>query len=223
MASSDLPFIIKVEVSPESTCWPADSVVLMALNAKDKDAWVSGNESLVSSHVGAYARFPGLQRFFPADSPASKLETLVKLPANLVVNCLMELTENIKVLGTDQGLFSYYNDSINALRVEGVANVEQVEAKRANLRVEVKIVLLQIALFEDAVLMIQGAQLTLIGCDVNHLINLTQCAPCGKPTLKYQHINVNNLSGFHLLQVKLFLFPAPFLGQKCCYLCRVYA
>ncbi|XP_019763778.2 citron Rho-interacting kinase isoform X1 [Dendroctonus ponderosae] len=166
VANSDLPFIIKVEVSPETTCWPSDSLVLMALTAKDKDTWVSG-----------------LQRFFAPDPAASKLETLAKLPANLSVNCMVELTENIKVLGTDQGLFSYYNNSISALRIEGVANVEQI------------------SLFEDAVLMIHGAKLTLIGCDVNHLINLTQCAPCAKPTLNYHNINVNNLSGFHLLQV----------------------
>lgn len=54
----------------------------------------------------------------------SKFKTLFKSPSNVVVNCLIELNDNIKVLGTDRGLFSYYEDSL--LHIEGVENVEQV-------------------------------------------------------------------------------------------------
>lgn len=54
----------------------------------------------------------------------SKFKTLFKSPSNVVVNCLIELADNIKVLGTDRGLFSYYEDSL--LHIEGVENVEQV-------------------------------------------------------------------------------------------------
>ncbi|CAG9767567.1 unnamed protein product [Ceutorhynchus assimilis] len=166
VANSDLPFIMKVEVTPETTCWPSKCVIFMALSAKEKDSW-----------------FSALQKHFATEPLGSKLETLMKLPEGLSVNCLVELTNNIRVLGTDQGLYSYYEN--NLLRIEGVSKVEQIiQFSPAN-----------------AVLMIAGPKSSLISCDVNHLINLSQCASCTKPTLKYKDITVNNLNGFHILQV----------------------
>lgn len=54
----------------------------------------------------------------------------------------------------------------------------------------------------NAVLMIAGAKSSLIVCDINHVLNLAQCGACVKPTLKYKEISVNNLNGFHILQVR---------------------
>lgn len=42
VASSDLPFIIKLEIHPETTCWPVKCFVLMTLSAQDKDRWYQG-------------------------------------------------------------------------------------------------------------------------------------------------------------------------------------
>jgi hypothetical protein len=40
VASSDLPFILKVEMSTD--CWPQVSLVLMALSIVDRDKWYKG-------------------------------------------------------------------------------------------------------------------------------------------------------------------------------------
>lgn len=40
VAKSDLPFVIKFEVS--SDCWPMGSLVFMALSMEDRDKWFKG-------------------------------------------------------------------------------------------------------------------------------------------------------------------------------------
>lgn len=39
VASSDLPFVLKIEVGSESTCWPPTSLTFMALSTADRDMW----------------------------------------------------------------------------------------------------------------------------------------------------------------------------------------
>ncbi|KAF7283165.1 hypothetical protein GWI33_001228 [Rhynchophorus ferrugineus] len=166
VATSDLPFILKVEVSPNTTCWPSRCVILMALSAKEKDGW-----------------FDALQRTVVAKEEVSTLETVMTLPEEMVVNCVLDLTDSIKVLGTDKGLFAYYEDKL--LAVQGLSKVEQI------------------AIFSpgNVVLMIAGPKANLISCDVNHLINLVQCGSVVKLNLKYRPVNVKNLNGFHILQI----------------------
>lgn len=40
VATSDLPFVIKVEMS--SDCWPMGFLVFMALTMEDRDKWFNG-------------------------------------------------------------------------------------------------------------------------------------------------------------------------------------
>lgn len=42
VASSDLPFLVKIEVSPNTTCWPPKSFVFMLLTMQDKEKWCKG-------------------------------------------------------------------------------------------------------------------------------------------------------------------------------------
>lgn len=42
VANSDLPFILKIEVSPNSMCWPPKCIIFMALCAEDKEKWYNG-------------------------------------------------------------------------------------------------------------------------------------------------------------------------------------
>lgn len=64
----------------------------------------------------------------------------------------------------------------------------------------------------NQVLMIVGDDRRLITCDLNHLINLTQCAQCTKPKLKFNEVELSNLRGFHVLQVRFYInfFPLTF-------------
>lgn len=42
VATSDLPFIIKVDIIPNTTCWPPKSIILMTLSIQDKEKWFKG-------------------------------------------------------------------------------------------------------------------------------------------------------------------------------------
>ncbi|CAH1979493.1 unnamed protein product [Acanthoscelides obtectus] len=166
LANTDLPFVLKVEVSPNTTCWPPKCLVFLTLSAQDKDKW-----------------FSALQKIYYDDLEKPRLDTILQLPENISANCLIDLTPNIKVLGTEQGMYSYYEG--NLLKIEGLDELHQIS----------------LMLSTGNAIMIVNKKRTLAFCDINHLINLTQCAQCTKPTLKYIDVNVRNLNGFHTMQV----------------------
>lgn len=168
VANSDIPFILKIEIVPNTTCWPSKGVVLLTLSVEEKEKWFKALEKL----------------FYNGDK--LKTETVFKIPENLQINCVFDLTDNIKLIGTEKGLYSFYNETL--LYINAVNSVHHIAVIPST----------------NVVVMIVNAKSTLIACDLNHLINLTQCAPVSKPTLKYKNVNVNNLDGFHIMQVSKF-------------------
>lgn len=42
VANSDLPFVLKVEVSPNTTCWPPKYLIFMTLSIENRDKWYKG-------------------------------------------------------------------------------------------------------------------------------------------------------------------------------------
>lgn len=48
-ANSDLPFVIKVETSPNSTCWPSQCIIFMTLSIEDKERWHAGKHTLITT------------------------------------------------------------------------------------------------------------------------------------------------------------------------------
>ncbi|XP_030763845.1 citron Rho-interacting kinase [Sitophilus oryzae] len=166
VAASDLPFILKIEVCPNTTCWPSKSMTLMVSSAKEKDDWIKA-----------------LQNSMVLKQENTKFGTILELPNDLVVNCIVDLTEAIKLLGTDKGLYSYYENKL--CFIDGLKKIEQI------------------VLFApcNAVLMIAGLKAELVLCDINHIINLAQCGPSIRPFLKHKVINIKNLNGFHIIQV----------------------
>lgn len=50
-ARSDLPFILRVEAGPSTTCWPSSGLDIMALSQTDKKAWVNALKSVASRNT----------------------------------------------------------------------------------------------------------------------------------------------------------------------------
>ncbi|RZC34857.1 CNH domain containing protein, partial [Asbolus verrucosus] len=123
-----------------------------------------------------------LQTLFIEDLDRYNVDSILTVPQDVYVNCLLDVTKNIKVLGTDQGIYSFYNECL--LHIEGLTEIYRI------------CVLPELSV----VVMIAGKNSVLVYCDLNHLVNLTQCAPCSKPVLKHKNIAVKNLDGFHFLQ-----------------------
>lgn len=97
-------------------------------------------------------------------------------------NCIIDLTKNIIAIGADQGLYAYFNEVL--VHLEGLSDVQQIGLIPET----------------NVVVMVAGTNGKLISCDLNHLINLIQCATSAKPVLKYKNITIKDLDGFHFLQ-----------------------
>lgn len=113
---------------------------------------------------------------------------------------MVDLTENITILGTEKGLYSYYEK--NLVHIEGLEELHHVAVMSTII----------------SVIMIVDKNQKLVMCDLNHVINTMQCAQCTKPRLKYgfkhglsaffnsydcrfTEIKVNDLEGFTTIQV----------------------
>lgn len=127
--------------------------------------------------------FPALQKIYHDESNNQKFDHLFKIPSDLEVTSIVDLTENIKALSTEKGLYSFYEN--NLLFIEAFQKVHQISVMTTT----------------NTVFMIVNEKRELISCDLNHLINLTQCAQCTKPKLKYSEVRVSNLNGYHAVQV----------------------
>lgn len=53
VANSDLPFILKIEVAPDTTCWPPKCLIFMSLSAQDKDKWFLGKDTIIAKFYHA--------------------------------------------------------------------------------------------------------------------------------------------------------------------------
>ncbi|KAK3084551.1 hypothetical protein FSP39_015212 [Pinctada imbricata] len=97
-AQSDLPYVIKIEHVPLTTCWSGRVLYLMALNFNDKQKWAAYLEAAVKS----------LQRV-DTSFKRMKLEQhkLLELSGDrrLELNCTLVLSKQILLLGADEGLY----------------------------------------------------------------------------------------------------------------------
>lgn len=109
-------------------------------------------------------------------------QDVLQLKENLDTNCVVDLIENIILLGTDKGLYSYNNQRL--LHISGLESVHQITL---------------IPNFNMA-LMIVDINRILIKCDLQHLKDVSQCAPFTQPKINFSNVNINNLSGFHIFQ-----------------------
>ncbi|XP_022914503.2 citron Rho-interacting kinase [Onthophagus taurus] len=166
VANSDLPFVIKVEISPETTCWPPKNIIFMTLSVEDKDKWYKALDRLFNSPNGKYDG-----------------DVVLKLQEEIEVNCLIEFGDDLKLLGSDRGLFSFKNETLS--HISGPLHIQQITSiQKLNL-----------------IVMIVDENRVLITCDYKHVQNLSLCAPCSKPTLQFNTINVKNIDGFHIFSV----------------------
>ncbi|KAK5638338.1 hypothetical protein RI129_012633 [Pyrocoelia pectoralis] len=163
-AVSDLPFVIKVQVN--TSCWPPKTIVFMTLSIEDKAIWSKALTSIFQTQIEKY-----------------RGEIVLKYPQNLYLNCLVDITPETRLLGTDQGLYSYNDNNLHS--IAGPLQVYQIS------------ILSKI----NTSIMIADSSRSLISSNLNHLTNISKSAPCSKPTLIFKSINVNDLHGFHLFEV----------------------
>ncbi|KAM4613835.1 citron rho-interacting kinase [Polymixia lowei] len=135
-AKSDIPYILKLESHPHTTCWPGQSLYFMAPSFPDKQRWVAVLESVVVGSRGSKdkvdADAAGVAKRQKNLSPlVQKLlgNSLLKLEGDdrLDINCTLPLTDQIVLVGSEEGLYALNVIKNSLTHIPGLASVFQIQ------------------------------------------------------------------------------------------------
>ncbi|XP_024283409.1 citron Rho-interacting kinase isoform X6 [Oncorhynchus tshawytscha] len=134
-AKSDIPYILKLESHPHTTCWPGQSLYFMAPSFPDKQRWVAVLESVVAGSRGSKDKVEADATAVPKKqknlSPlVQKLlgNSLLKLEGDdrLDINCTLPLTDQIVLVGSEEGLYALNVIKNSLTHIPGLASVFQI-------------------------------------------------------------------------------------------------
>ncbi|XP_073766142.1 citron Rho-interacting kinase isoform X15 [Danio rerio] len=119
-AKTDVPYVLKLESSPQSTCWPGQTLYLMTSGYSEKQRWVAVLEAIVASSRGAREK---------AEADAKLLgNSLLKLEGDdrLDINCTLPLTDQIVLVGSEEGLYALNVIKNSLTHIPGLGSVFQI-------------------------------------------------------------------------------------------------
>ncbi|TNN77629.1 Citron Rho-interacting kinase [Liparis tanakae] len=150
-AKSDVPYVLKLESRCHTPCWPGELIYFMAPSFPDKQRWVAVMESVVAggrasrekaeadavSTSGAGAGRPGDRLSESSAVPESRLcgpptkllgNSLLKLEGDdrLDINCTLPLTDQIVMVGSEEGLYALNVIKNSLTHVPGLGSVFQI-------------------------------------------------------------------------------------------------
>uniref|UniRef100_A0A4W6CRC5 Citron Rho-interacting kinase n=1 Tax=Lates calcarifer TaxID=8187 RepID=A0A4W6CRC5_LATCA len=120
-AKSDIPYVLKLESHPHTTCWPGQSLYFMAPSFPDKQRWVAVLESVVAGSRGSKDK---------VDADAKLLgNSLLKLEGDdrLDINCTLPLTDQIVLVGSEEGLYALNVIKNSLTHIPGLTSVFQIQ------------------------------------------------------------------------------------------------
>ncbi|KAJ8414747.1 hypothetical protein AAFF_G00022700 [Aldrovandia affinis] len=119
-AKSDIAFVLKLESHPHTTCWPGQAMYFMAPSFPDKQRWVAVLESVVAGGRGSREK---------AEADAKLLgNSLLKLEGDdrLDINCTLPLTDQIVLVGSEEGLYALNVIKNSLTHIPGLGSVFQI-------------------------------------------------------------------------------------------------
>lgn len=119
-AKTDIPYILKLESHPHTTCWPGRSLYFLAPSFPDKQRWVAVLESMVSG---------GRTKREKAEADAKLLgNSLLKLEGDdrLDINCTVPLTDQLVLVGSEEGLYALNVIKNSLTHIPGLGSVFQI-------------------------------------------------------------------------------------------------
>ncbi|TUB86237.1 Citron Rho-interacting kinase [Bagarius yarrelli] len=120
-AKSDIPYVLKLESHPHTTCWPGQSLYFMAPSFPDKQRWVAVLESVVAGSRNSREK---------SESDAKLLgNSLLKLEGDdrLDINCTLPLTDQIVMVGSEEGLYALNVIKNSLTHIPGLTSVFQIQ------------------------------------------------------------------------------------------------
>ncbi|XP_067911362.1 citron Rho-interacting kinase-like isoform X3 [Heterodontus francisci] len=134
-AKTDVPYILKLESQPHTTCWPGQTLYMLASSFPEKQRWVNVLESVVacgrrSCEKAETAAAEVAQREDDLAQLVKKLlgNSLLKLEGDdrLDINCTLPLTEQIVLVGTEEGLYALNVVKNSLVHIPGMGSVFQI-------------------------------------------------------------------------------------------------
>nr|XP_057925854.1 citron Rho-interacting kinase isoform X7 [Doryrhamphus excisus] len=119
-AKSDVPYVLKLESRCHAPCWPGQSIYFMAPSFPDKQRWVAVMESVVGGGRASREK---------AESDAKLLgNSLLKLEGDdrLDINCTLPLTDQIVLVGSEEGLYALNVIKNSLTHISGLGSVFQI-------------------------------------------------------------------------------------------------
>ncbi|XP_060893185.1 citron Rho-interacting kinase isoform X3 [Labrus mixtus] len=134
-AKSDVPYVLKLEARCHTPCWPGQAIYFMAPSFPDKQRWVAVMESVVAagraSREKAEADAAAVSKRQMVLSPlVQKLlgNSLLKLEGDdrLDINCTLPLTDQIVLVGSEEGLYALNVIKNSLTHIPGLGSVFQI-------------------------------------------------------------------------------------------------
>nr|XP_055054217.1 citron rho-interacting kinase isoform X5 [Misgurnus anguillicaudatus] len=134
-AKSDIPYVLKLESHPHTTCWPGQSLYFMAPSFPDKQRWVAVLESVIAGSRGSREKTEsdaaGAKRQKNLSPMVQKLlgNSLLKLEGDdrLDINCTLPLTDQIVLVGSEEGLYALNVIKNSLTHIPGLDSVFQIQ------------------------------------------------------------------------------------------------
>ncbi|XP_055775334.1 citron rho-interacting kinase-like isoform X4 [Salvelinus fontinalis] len=134
-AKSDVQYVLKLESHPHTSCWPGQTLYFMAPSFPDKQRWVAVLESVVAggraSREKAEADAAAVSKRQMVLPPlVQKLlgNSLLKLEGDdrLDINCTLPLTDQIVLVGSEEGLYALNLIKNSLTHIPGLGSVFQI-------------------------------------------------------------------------------------------------
>uniref|UniRef100_A0A8C7ISD3 Citron rho-interacting serine/threonine kinase n=1 Tax=Oncorhynchus kisutch TaxID=8019 RepID=A0A8C7ISD3_ONCKI len=136
-AKSDVPYVLKLESHPHTSCWPGQTLYFMAPSFPDKQRWVAVLESVVA---GGRASREKAEADAVSTTVLTTMEilswylckllgnSLLKLEGDdrLDINCTLPLTDQIVLVGSEEGLYALNVIKNSLTHIPGLGSVFQI-------------------------------------------------------------------------------------------------
>lgn len=120
-ASTDLPYVLRLEHEPLTTCWPGRVLYLMAPDFSEKQQWVACLETAIKI----------LQKDDSVRRSKIQMTSLLEFSGNsrLELNCSLLLSKQLTLIGADEGLFAVnvYRDPPVVTKLTKFESVQQLK------------------------------------------------------------------------------------------------
>ncbi|XP_036020658.1 citron Rho-interacting kinase isoform X18 [Mus musculus] len=134
-AKADVPYILKMESHPHTTCWPGRTLYLLAPSFPDKQRWVTALESVVA---GGRVSREKAEADAARDHTSSEHQpvwvekllgnSLLKLEGDdrLDMNCTLPFSDQVVLVGTEEGLYALNVLKNSLTHIPGIGAVFQI-------------------------------------------------------------------------------------------------